>query len=160
MSKKKNTDPVIIGLSAAAMDVVTERARQQKEQPPEGAKDHPLLYGEAYTPRFDDDTNDDGELARAAAVYAYGATYSDYSRKSMLQQAHAGRTTRIFEMWPPSWDFDHYKPTTPRRDLVKAGALILAEIERLDRAQAKAEQKMWDDGAAANRLDAEYGDAK
>ena len=29
------------------------------------------------------------------------------------------------------------KPTTPRRDLVKAGALILAEIERLDRLVAK-----------------------
>lgn len=28
------------------------------------------------------------------------------------------------------------KPGTPRRDLVKAGALILAEIERLDRIQA------------------------
>ena len=29
-----------------------------------------------------------------------------------------------------------WQPTTSRRDLVKAGALVLAEIERLDRAAA------------------------
>jgi hypothetical protein len=32
--------------------------------------------------------------------------------------------------WPESW----WKPTGDRRNLVKAGALILAEIERIDRA--------------------------
>lgn len=142
----------------ALKDVIAERDRQQRPEAPEGAK--PKLYGEAYTPRWDDDMNDDGELARAAAVYAYGATYSDYSRKSMLQQAHAGRTTRIFEMWPPSWDFDHYKPTTPRRDLVKAGALILAEIERLDRADAKQAKAIDEYLEASVRLTEEYGDAK
>ncbi|EPD5032369.1 ead/Ea22-like family protein, partial [Escherichia coli] len=34
--------------------------------------------------------------------------------------------------WTPEW----WKPTNPRRDLVKAGALILAEIERIDRQEA------------------------
>ncbi|MEH3399160.1 hypothetical protein POW04_10040 [Enterobacter cloacae] len=34
--------------------------------------------------------------------------------------------------WAPEW----WKPTNPRRDLVKAGALILAEIERIDRQEA------------------------
>lgn len=34
------------------------------------------------------------------------------------------------------WDRSWWKPTTPRRDLVKAAALILAEIERIDRAAA------------------------
>jgi hypothetical protein len=33
--------------------------------------------------------------------------------------------------WPQDWEF---KPDTPRRMLVKAAALLLAEIERLDRA--------------------------
>lgn len=33
--------------------------------------------------------------------------------------------------WP--WNRDWWKPTTPRRDLVKAAAFIIAEIERLDR---------------------------
>jgi len=35
-----------------------------------------------------------------------------------------------------TWERAWWKPTTRRRDLVKAGALILAEIERLDRAAA------------------------
>ncbi|WP_275145326.1 ead/Ea22-like family protein [Citrobacter freundii] len=39
---------------------------------------------------------------------------------------------RIPMDWP--WDSSWWKPTNPRRDLVKAGALILAEIERIDRA--------------------------
>ncbi|PCB37801.1 hypothetical protein CJT89_33510, partial [Pseudomonas aeruginosa] len=34
--------------------------------------------------------------------------------------------------WP--WDEQWWKPSTARRDLVKACALALAEIERLDRA--------------------------
>lgn len=33
--------------------------------------------------------------------------------------------------WP--WHEETFKPTVPRRDLVKAAALIVAEIERLDR---------------------------
>lgn len=40
-------------------------------------------------------------------------------------------------LWPDSWDKHWWKPTTRRRDLVKAGALILAEIERLDRDYGK-----------------------
>ena len=39
----------------------------------------------------------------------------------------------IGELWP--WLSSWWKPSTNRRDLVKAGALILAEIERLDRAE-------------------------
>jgi hypothetical protein len=39
------------------------------------------------------------------------------------------------QIWP--WDRKWWKPTDRRRDLVKAAALILAEIERLDRATIK-----------------------
>lgn len=34
-------------------------------------------------------------------------------------------------LWP--WDFEWWRPTTRRRDLIKAAALIVAEIERIDR---------------------------
>lgn len=34
--------------------------------------------------------------------------------------------------WP--WEEEAWRPKNPRHDLVKAAALILAEIERLDRA--------------------------
>jgi hypothetical protein len=37
-------------------------------------------------------------------------------------------------VWP--WPMEHFKPGAPRRDLIKAAALIVAEIERLDRIAA------------------------
>ncbi|MCH4563380.1 hypothetical protein MKP05_09585 [Halomonas sp. EGI 63088] len=65
-----------------------------------------------------DDEYQHGELAYAAASYAHHAA------SRVVDNAPA--------IWP--WDKKWWKPTDPRRDLVKAGALILAEIERLDRA--------------------------
>ncbi|AUU93008.1 hypothetical protein C2U55_16980 [Enterobacteriaceae bacterium ENNIH3] len=38
------------------------------------------------------------------------------------------------EFWPSDWHDNSFKPSDYRRNLVKAGALIAAEIERLDRA--------------------------
>ena len=38
--------------------------------------------------------------------------------------------------WPHTWDASWWKPKDRRRDLVRAGALIIAEIERLDRLDA------------------------
>ncbi|HBW0848203.1 TPA: ead/Ea22-like family protein [Klebsiella quasipneumoniae] len=64
-----------------------------------------------------DDGYQNSELADAAACYAIHAHNQGFSTP-----AH----------WP--WSQDWWKQTSPRRDLVKAGALILAEIERLDRA--------------------------
>jgi hypothetical protein len=50
---------------------------------------------------------------------------------------HDDRLMPVPDDWP--WEADYWKPTTRRRDLVKAAALLLAEIERLDRAAARAE---------------------
>lgn len=69
-----------------------------------------------------DDAYQNSELADAAACYAINAHNQGFSTP-----AH----------WP--WAPDWWKQSGPRRDLVKAGALILAEIERLDRAAAKGE---------------------
>lgn len=38
--------------------------------------------------------------------------------------------------WPAEWHDDRFKPSDERRNLVKATALLLAEIERLDRISA------------------------
>lgn len=35
--------------------------------------------------------------------------------------------------WPADWHDDSFKPTNERRNLVKAAALIIGEIERIDR---------------------------
>ena len=55
-----------------------------------------------------------GELARAAACYAL----------------HASGERRVFAFWP--WGNEWWKPSKNQiRDLEKAGALIAAEIDRL-----------------------------
>ena len=78
---------------------------------------------EGWTPEHDDE-HSAGEMAAAAACYALNA---------------AGCGCEVARNWP--WDGSWWKPSTARRDLVKAGALILAEIERLDRAAAAPEAK-------------------
>ena len=99
-------------LSKATRDVMNERDRQWNE--------------EGWTPEHDD-KHVNGEMARAAAGYAFHAGLSDEWRAKGLPQG-----------WPAGWAFSWWKPTSRRRDLVKAAALILAEIERLDRADARA----------------------
>ncbi|ENF6041717.1 ead/Ea22-like family protein [Citrobacter amalonaticus] len=71
---------------------------------------------EGWTPEHDDQYMH-CEMAVAAACYIMAD-----------DDPRAG----VPELWP--WPEEWWKPTTIRRDLVKAGALILAEIERIDRA--------------------------
>ena len=77
------------------------------------------IEAEEWTPEHDD-KHTGGELARAAACYATHSTLLG---------------SEVDTIWP--WDFAWWKPTDYRRDLVKATALLLAEIERIDRATAK-----------------------
>ncbi len=99
----------------ALIDVMNERNRQVSE--------------EGWTPEHDDQ-HVHNEMAKAAACYASFAGLSDYTRSVDLYAPGS-----IFTAWPwnPSW----WKPSDRRRDLVKAAALLIAEIERLDRAEAK-----------------------
>jgi len=101
-------------VSRAQFDVIAERRRQ--------------IEAEGWSHEYDN-SYFHGELARAAAAYA-------------LQGSSEGRVigddltpSIISRIWP--WSQKWWKPTTPRRNLVKAGALILAEIERLDRFEAR-----------------------
>jgi hypothetical protein len=72
------------------------------------------IEAEGWTPEHDD-AHVDGALAKAATCYA-----------SVFPLAPS--------YWP--WDLQWWKPTSRRRNLIKAGALIVAEIERLDRRAA------------------------
>lgn len=99
-------------ISQAARDVLAERQRQVSV---EGWDD------------IHDDCNDRAELAQAAACYALSGTPAD---EAVFIHGRWKDPRDLF--WP--WDRAWWKPTNRRRDLVKAGALILAEIERLDRA--------------------------
>ena len=98
-------------MTQAALDVLAERRRQ--------------VEVEGWTPEHDDE-HSLGEMAALAAFYAVpdgvrewdfsGTGYGDTLAEALLP---SGWTARAGE--------------DRRRDLVKAGALILAEIERLDR---------------------------
>lgn len=92
-------------LSQSATDVLAERQRQ--------------ISVEGWTSAHDDD-HSHGEMANAASAYAWGANYPTI--------LGAGNPP---DSWP--WGVEWWRPCDPRRMLVKAGALILAEIERLDR---------------------------
>lgn len=100
----------------AAEDVIAERQRQ--------------VSVEGWTPQHDDEY-DGGRLAAAASAYALYA--GDELHPESQGDGDFGRAPP--DMWPfhMSW----WKPEDPRRALVKAGALILAEIERIDRAAHK-----------------------
>lgn len=95
-------------MSKALEDIAAERRRQ--------------VEAEGWTPEHDD-AHSNGELAQAAACYARQAV----SRASALA---------IPLSWP--WEDGWWKPGSHRRNLVKAAALMVAEIERLDRAEARA----------------------
>lgn len=76
-----------------------------------------------------DNAHDESDLARAASVYALYASMPQLDRDFAM--AHGPRLYGSEHIWP--WNAQHFKLTNPRRDLVKAAALIVAEIERLDR---------------------------
>ncbi|HGM5969312.1 hypothetical protein [Pseudomonas aeruginosa] len=92
----------------AWLDVQAERRRQ--------------VEAEGWTPEHDDE-HSYGQMARAAACYALAGSSAPNDGTAALLVSLA---------WP--WDQQWWKPSTARRDMVKACALALAEIERLDRA--------------------------
>lgn len=71
---------------------------------------------EGWTPEHDD-AYADSQLAHAAAAYAYPKLHT------------------VVRVWP--WANSWFKPGQPRHNYVRAAALLLAEIERIDRATAK-----------------------
>lgn len=89
---------------------------------------------EGYAPS-EDDGYTCGELAQAAAAYVLWEWSEADDREAHLA-IH----------WPGSWNPDAFKPKDRRSDLVRAGALIAAELDRLDRRQAEA-----DDGGRYGR---------
>jgi hypothetical protein len=106
--------------TAATRDVLAERARQ--------------IADEDWTHEHDDQ-HDDGSLASAAACYASPIQLTIDGAGVVVEPVSGDEILPLG--WPESWDSDWWKPSDRRRDLVKAAALILAEIERIDRAALK-----------------------
>ncbi|EOG7144856.1 hypothetical protein ACLIAG_001891 [Enterobacter hormaechei] len=81
------------------------------------------------------------ERQRQQSVEGWTLEHDDQYSKSQLLWAsscYVLNTIQPFNRIPLDWPWapEWWKPTNPRRDLVKAGALILAEIERIDRQEA------------------------
>lgn len=113
--------------SQAVNDVLVERVRQLSE--------------EGYDAVHDDE-HTDGELAIAAACYA--APHRIYRKEDYAEGTH------FVDPWPWEWNSDKrpHEGNTVRSNgakgekyrrslLIKAAALILAELERIDRASAR-----------------------
>lgn len=96
-------------------DVINERQRQ--------------INQEFYSTENDDEYKQN-ELLRAAVCYAENVV-----RRGWVFDSNFGpdvyQEEEVPDLWP--WDIDFWKPKNPRRDLVRAAALLIAEIERIDR---------------------------
>lgn len=104
------------------MTVIEEIAVERRRQ----------ISEEVWTPHHDD-THDRGQLAKAAASYAVFSTLHCIYRGPNRLDCESEESAWARHLWP--WEDGWWKPSTPRRELIKAAALIVAEIERLDRLQ-------------------------
>lgn len=73
---------------------------------------------EGWTPEHDDQSRN-GEMLAAAICYMVALTRAD----------------PVPELWP--WDARWWKPKSRRENLIRAGALVAAELDRLKRSRAE-----------------------
>jgi hypothetical protein len=102
-------------------DVIAEIAAERRRQ----------IEKEGWTAEHDN-VHSNGQIALAAACYALGSA-TDAAERAVMDQFGTMDATPswVTERW--CWGRQWWKPKSRRRDLVRAGALIVAEIERLDR---------------------------
>lgn len=77
---------------------------------------HRQIVGKGFD-HAHDDKYESGELRKAAACYIFSADRGPSPLPPII--------------WP--WDGKWWKPKSTREDLVRSAALIIADIERLDR---------------------------
>lgn len=110
-------------MPSAIADVIRERQRQLTEE-----RALPAL----------DDQHTELQLARAAAAYALYApmqTGNIDAGRWPGPDNNSAEGIIVNALWPD--DFTGFKPADDRRNCVRAAALLLAEIERLDRLAAR-----------------------
>lgn len=103
-------------MTKAIVDILTERVKQQRN---------------GYTAQHDDE-HIHGEIANVAAIYAMPPECRGYEvHMPPRGGGECGYTTEVEAMLNTSgWDIN---VGVRREELVKAAALLIAEIERLDR---------------------------
>ena len=118
-SKKDATENLGSSRCSTALELIATERQRQIEQ-------------EGWTAEHDDGHNH-GQLATAAACYAFGRVFRYFN--GWISGGGHGDEPRLTSAWP--WNGGWWKPSPDNRirELVKAGALIVAEIERLQRLQ-------------------------
>ncbi|EKN4807551.1 hypothetical protein [Yersinia enterocolitica] len=101
-------------LVPVVLEIANERLRQ--------------ISVEGWTPEHDDQ-HSSGELAGAAGYYAKHVNARQWCFKNNPDDYQCEPEP---SGWP--WAAEWWKPKNPRSDLIRAAALIVAELERLDRA--------------------------
>ena len=105
--------------------IIEEIARERQRQ----------IVSEGWTTKHDD-SHIQGEMAMAAACYAapvdIQAQWELPTAGNSLDESQVFGPTEWRDAWP--WSEEWRKPKSRRRDLIRAAALIVAEIDRLDRA--------------------------
>ncbi|WP_156453461.1 hypothetical protein [Methylobacterium sp. CCH5-D2] len=116
-----------LDVPAAWRDVAIERRRQIDAEGFDAAHDDQI--GHAF-----------GALARAGAAYAFCSALDPRQRARIADTSRWDEFDWLTDIVRPLWQFDRalFKLVDPRRDLERAGALILADMERRDRAAARA----------------------
>lgn len=104
-------DMRLVPVDGVIPEIASERQRQVKAK--------------GWTPEHDDEYVD-CDLAAAAACYALSGV------------SFAGKDDLIAKLWP--WAMSWWNPKDQRRDLIRAAALLVAEIERLDRGAYEGER--------------------
>jgi hypothetical protein len=104
-----------VPLSPSMQAIIAERQRQMSVEGFDAAHDDSHLRG---------------ELAAAGAMYALTPARRQSAEVDRCVHGHPGPD------WP--WSREWWKPQDDRRDLVRAGALILAELDRDLRKRRKA----------------------
>jgi hypothetical protein len=88
------------------------------------------ISAEGWTPEHDQEFHgSDNALLRAAGSYLKVVTERGWVFRSGDENKYRSEESDMW--WPHGWD---WKPKDPVRDLVRAAALIAAEIDRLQRA--------------------------
>lgn len=108
--------------SQAVLDVLDERKRQ--------------IEVEGWTAEHDD-AHTNGELARAAGIYAVIAGSDATAYRNAMEGYGLNDILRSLftHYWP--WGHSWFKPKTRRQDLVRSVALGIAAIEQIDRAEGR-----------------------
>jgi hypothetical protein len=85
---------------------------------------------EGWNPEHDDE-HEDAEMVAAARAYCFAVSFTEMEQSELWLQ--------IRGYWP--WGARWWKPSPdPIRNLTKAGALIAAEIDRLQRVNRESEK--------------------